>query len=102
MRACFPDLNPVVWYLTAKLRTEISRPFSMEIVMLVSWAIWTPRNDFIIKGYWIKHKSAGHGRESSGLSSFRGNDQNMKLKIIIIIIKEFGVLIFNYFILFFN
>jgi hypothetical protein len=80
MRTCFPDLNPVVCYLTAKLRTEISRPFSMEIVMLVSWAIWTPRNDFIIKGYWIMHKSE--------LSSEVENNNNK---------KEFVVLNFNYY-----
>jgi hypothetical protein len=34
----------------AGLRTEISKSFSMEIVMLVSWAIWATKNDFIIQG----------------------------------------------------
>jgi hypothetical protein len=39
--------------------SQFKMSFSMEIVMLVSWAIWTTRNDFIVKGYRIKHKSAG-------------------------------------------
>jgi hypothetical protein len=30
----------------AELKIEIFKQFSMEIVMLVSWSIWTTRNDF--------------------------------------------------------
>ena len=32
------------------LRAEIAQPFSLEIVTLVAWALWTTRNDFIFKG----------------------------------------------------
>jgi hypothetical protein len=42
----------------------------MEIVMLVSWAIWTTRNDFIIKAIGQSIKVQAMEELSSGLSSF--------------------------------
>jgi hypothetical protein len=35
------------WILS--LKTAIAKPFFMEIIMLITWAIWTTRNDFIFK-----------------------------------------------------
>lgn len=31
------------------LKEKIAQPFSMDIIMLVSWEIWTTQNDYIFK-----------------------------------------------------
>jgi hypothetical protein len=36
--------------VTQSLKVRIQQPFFMEIIMLISWSLWTIRNDFIFKG----------------------------------------------------
>ena len=36
-------------YITS-LKQDINKPFSMDIVILVCWAIWKTRNNFIFQG----------------------------------------------------
>jgi hypothetical protein len=31
------------------LKIAIAKPFFMEIIMLITWKVWTVRNDFIFK-----------------------------------------------------
>jgi hypothetical protein len=36
--------------MLADLRAKLGVTFCMEIIMLISWAIWNTRNDYIFKG----------------------------------------------------
>ena len=45
-----PDpAHDVLGYITS-LRLAINKPFSMDMVMLVCWAIWKTRNNCIFQG----------------------------------------------------
>uniref|UniRef100_A0A8R7QWB9 Uncharacterized protein n=1 Tax=Triticum urartu TaxID=4572 RepID=A0A8R7QWB9_TRIUA len=38
-----------IQYEVAHLKQLLNLPFAMDIIILISWAIWTTRNDFIFK-----------------------------------------------------
>jgi hypothetical protein len=42
--------HPVLQEVIRSLKFKIQKPFFMEIIMLISWSLWTIRNDFIFKG----------------------------------------------------
>jgi hypothetical protein len=48
-----PDWTPPqqidIQSFIASLKLSLNVPFFMELIMLITWAIWTTRNDFIFK-----------------------------------------------------
>jgi hypothetical protein len=45
-----PDRSPLDFQETIlSLKIAIAKPFFMEIIMLITWKVWTVRNDFIFK-----------------------------------------------------